>query len=256
MLINSQNVCFTTTAMPRPELLEKTYDSFSKHIKWLDFKKIKLIINVDTPRMGFEDLQQRYDRINKVCNKYFGEVAINISNQGNFPDAVKWVFSQVDTDFAINLEDDWELLCDLPVYICDFFTNKNIKQVGIRGSRNSVPRFVLSPSIMRADFCHFISRSLNRNKNPEQQIRDITKNRAEEFFAYWPYEDNKVMIRDLGRAWMQQTQYAGGFDSWTSWRHIANPIRRVIEQKYIDQNVEIDINALDGNYRRPNAPSN
>lgn len=253
MLINNDNICFTTTAMPRPELLERTYSSFSSNIKWLDFKKISLFINIDKPQNGMDNLEQRYEDIKSICAKYFAKVTVNISNRGNFPEAVKWVFSQVDREYVFNLEDDWELLCDLPSYICDFFYDKQIKQVGIRGSKNSQPRFVLSPSIMRADFCKYISNHLNRSKNPEEQVRSLTNRQASDIFAYWPYESEKVMLRDLGRAWLRQTSYAGGFESWTSWRYIANPIRRPIEQKYIDQNADIDTSKLDGNYRRPNA---
>lgn len=253
MLINNNNICFTTTAMPRPELLERTYASFCRNIKWLDFKQINLFINIDKPQHGMDDIEQKYEDIKSICQHYFAKVIINTSNRGNFAEAVKWIFSQVDTEYVFNLEDDWELLCELPDYVCDFFENKNIKQVGIRGSKNSQPRFVLSPSIMRADFCRYIANNLTSSKNPEEQIRNLTNRQASDIFAYWPYEPEKVMLKDLGRAWMQKTPYAGGFESWTSWRYVANPIRRIIEQKYIDQNVDIDLSKLDGNYRRPNA---
>jgi hypothetical protein len=69
------------------------------------------------------------------------------------------------------LEDDWELLCEIPEFVIDFFDNPKIMQVGLRASRNSTPRFVLSPSIMRGSFCRGLIDKINVYKNPEEQIR-------------------------------------------------------------------------------------
>lgn len=118
---NSENICFTTTAMPRPELLAKTYASFKQHLPWLDLKKCPLFINVDYFPHYYEDHAQRVQSVIDIAKEHFGEVTANIQERGNFPAAVKWIFSNANREFVFNLEDDWELLCDIPEYVAFFF---------------------------------------------------------------------------------------------------------------------------------------
>jgi len=252
---NSQNICFTTTAMPRPELLLQTYASFRKNLPWLDFKKIELFINIDRFPHTIDDAEKKTDEVIRVANEFFGKVTYNRHHFSNFPQAVKWIFSQPQTEYVFNLEDDWELLCELPEYFVDFFKNPKILQVGLRATKRSDPRFVLSPSIMRASFCREMSAKLNTSKNPEEQIRSYVAHMVHESFAYWPYESEKVVLKDLGRAWMKNTPFARGMDSWTSWRFLPNIITRAREQMIQDQNVEIDISKLDGKFRKPHVPN-
>lgn len=250
---NSNNTCITTTAVPRPELLEKTYDSFKKNISWLDFKKMTLFINIDRlPANPFPDLElENIEKCKKIASDYFGEVFINIG-YANFPQAVKWVFSQANKDFVFNIEDDWELLCDIPSKITDFFHNPDIIQVGLRAWKSSEPRFVLSPSLLRTSFCNLVSSKMNTSKNPEEQIRGINPYNTKKSFIYWPFEDNKIVLRDLGRPWMKTSCYGRGLDDFISWRFLPNSITRWRDQVYLDQGKDIDMSKLDGNFRGPN----
>jgi hypothetical protein len=70
-------------------------------------------------------------------------------------------------------------------------------------------------------------------------------------FAYWPYEKEKVVLKDLGRSWMKNTGFARGMDCWTSWRFIPNILVRGRHQNIQDQNLEIDLDKLDGKFERP-----
>jgi len=244
--------------MPRPELLARTYESFQKHIPWLDFKKCKLFINVDDfPQNVYSDILERHARVLEIGREYFKEV---VSNKGfsSFPKAVKWIFSQVDSEYVFNLEDDWELLCDIPDYIPSFFDNPDLVQVGFRAWKKSDPRFVLSPSILKASFCKFAADNMNVAKNPEQQIRDMNpyKNRMKECFIYWPYESEKIILRDLGRVWMKGEPFGRGMDDWKSWNFLPNPITRAREQSIWDQNADIDLSKLDGNFGGPSVSAN
>lgn len=250
-LINEENICFTTTAMPRAELLEKTYSSFEKNLPWLNFRKIKLFLNIDIFPHFDESLESKIEDVELVAKKYFNDVVVNKPARPSFPQAVKHLFHIVDKEYVMHVEDDWELLCEIPEFITDFFENNNILQVGLRASKNSKHRFVLSPSIMRSCFCKKMSQHLNNRKNPEEQIRHMTEVHAQKYFRYWPYEQDKVVLKDLGRNWMKNTPFARGTDEWTQWRFLPNVLTRTRDQRIQDQNIEIDISKLDGNFRRP-----
>jgi hypothetical protein len=253
---NSENICFTTTAMPRPELLVKTYSSFKQYLPWLDLKKCPLFINVDYFPHYYEDHAQRVQSVIDIAKEHFGEVTANVQERGNFPAAVKWIFSNANREFVFNLEDDWELLCDIPEYVASFFDDPKIIQVGFRAWKKSDPRFVLSPSILKTSFCHKVAAEMHTKRNPEWQIRGLNPYKVEESFIYWPYEDNKIILRDLGRTWMKDTPFARGMDTWTSWEFVPNVLIRAREQLIQDQNSEIDISKLDGNFRGKDVPNN
>jgi hypothetical protein len=211
----------------------------------------------DFPQNIHEDIKKRHSDVLEVAHEYFGEV---VSNRGyaSFPKAVHWLFSQVDREYVFNLEDDWELLCDLPDYIPSFFDDPKIIQVGFRAWNKSDPRFVLSPSILKSSLCKYAAQHMNITKNPEEQIRTLNpyKAKIEEHFIYWPYESDKVILRDLGRSWMKDTPFARGMDDWRSWRFVANTLIRAREQTIMDQNACIDLSKLDGNFRGKDVPVN
>lgn len=247
---NSENTCFTTTAMPRPELLDKTYDSFQRHIPWLDFKKTTLFLNIDhfpggpEPEIEKENIYKNID----IAYKYFGNVVSNIG-YSCFPRAVKWIFSQANKEFIFNLEDDWELLCDMPENSVDFFDNPKIIQIGYRAWKRNDSRFVLSPSFIRSSFCNLIASKMNDGRNPEEQIRGLNPFKVDESFIYWPFETDKIILRDLGRAWIKTSCFGRGLDDFTRWRFLPNSVTRWRDQLCLDQNADIDLSKLDGNFR-------
>lgn len=244
---STDNISFTTTAMPRPELISKTYESFKNHIKWLDLKKIKLYLNIDPFPIG--DSKEQTNQVIEIAQSYFKEVVVRNEYIASFPSAVKWIFSQVETEYVFNLEDDWELLCDIPDYIPDFFeSNPKLIQIGFRAWKKSDPRFVLSPSILKSSFCKYVSSKMHTGKNPEEQIRGLNPYNVDDCFMYWPYESDKILLRDLGRSWMKTTSFGRGLDTFTKWSFLSNPITRERLQIIQDQNSEIDISKLDGRF--------
>lgn len=245
---NSNNTCVTTTAMPRPELLEITYNSFQKNIPWLSFKDMTLYLNIDKFPTDIEgDMETKIEKTIATANKYFGNVIVNIG-YSCFPKAVKWVFSSANKDFVLNLEDDWELLCEVPSYFQDFFENPDIMQVGLRAWKKSDPRFVLSPSILRTSFCNKVASLIHDFRNPEEQIRGVNpyNNKLSKHFIYWPYESEKVILKDMGREWLRNSIYGKDGCDFTKWRFLPNIITRAREQIDIDQNKEINLAKLDG----------
>jgi len=252
---NSENTCVTTTSMPRPELLEITYKSFQRNMPWLDFKKMTLFLNIDHFPGGHEPEKER-ENIEKniaVASCYFDKVISNLGDS-SFPKAVKWIFSQANKEFVFNLEDDWELLCNIPEDSVRFFENKEIIQVGYRAWKRNDPRFVLSPSFIRSSFCNFVASKMNDGRNPEEQIRGINPYKKE-LFIYWPLETDKIILKDLGRTWIKSSCYGRGLDDFVTWKFLPNSITRWREQLCLDQNSDIDLTKLDGNFRRPDVPN-
>lgn len=45
--IDETSLSFTTTAMPRPELVRKVYESFTQNLAGLNLKQVALYINID-----------------------------------------------------------------------------------------------------------------------------------------------------------------------------------------------------------------
>lgn len=250
---NSENTCVTTTAMPRPELLDITYKSFQKHMPWLDFKKMTLFLNIDRFPGGHEPVieEENIGKVLSIASSYFGTVVSNIG-YSCFPKAVKWVFSQVNKEFVFNLEDDWELLCDIPESSVSFFENSKIIQVGYRAWKRNDPRFVLSPSFIRSSFCSLVASKMNDGRNPEEQIRGLNPFKTDESFIYWPFETDKVLLKDLGRSWIKTSCFGRGLDDFVRWKFLPNSITRWREQLCLDQNTDIDVSKLDGNFRGPN----
>ncbi|MBK6949582.1 MAG: hypothetical protein IPH16_17215 [Haliscomenobacter sp.] len=92
---------FTTTSMPRPELLERTYRSFSINLKGCSLSDFKLFINVDP----FVDDAADYERNQciQIAKKYFKEVIWRRPVSPNFSMALKWLWSNAKDDYIFNL---------------------------------------------------------------------------------------------------------------------------------------------------------
>ena len=244
-LPNTKNMCFTTTAMPRPELLERTYASFSANLSWLDFKQMKLFLHLDRYPWRLDDSEDaKAEQVVEIAQKYFGEVVVKRGEYPNFSNAVKWIFTNADKDYIFNLEDDWELLVPLSDKFVQYFEDDKVIQVGLRASQNSQQRFVLSPSIMRSKFAKSASASLIAKKNPELTIRTWNPHKVDDSFIYWPIEKHQVILKDLGRSWMKTTAFGRGTDEWTTWKFLPNSLTRARQQEIADQNLQINYEIL------------
>lgn len=192
----------TTTAMPRPELLDKTYSSFVRHT---DIQFDRLFLNVDSfPDMSAEERLEKSQACIDVAKKYFHEVISNITEVGCFPAAVKWCWQLADTDYILHLEDDWELFTDaclsdlLPMFTPDIY------QVSLRAYARQTPRFMLCPSLIRQDCYKAVAENLPADKNPEVWIRLQNRWKSVTYPAI-PYD--KIIIKDLGRDWLRDSKW-------------------------------------------------
>ena len=189
---------FTTTALSRPEILEKTYKSFLSNIKGENISECTLYINIDPiPNNG---LQQ--DTL-IVAKKYFKNVIYRMSEQPNFSDAINWCWSNTKTPYIFHLEDDWILLKKININnIFDLFNKTKALEIILRAYNTKYKKLALSPSIWKFNLYKTFAGKLNININPEVQLRDkkfahaFTKNNI-------IVEGKNVIVKDIGRDWLK-----------------------------------------------------
>lgn len=217
--INEKNLSFTTTAMPRPEIVAKTYESFTKNLQGLNFKKISLYINIDRfPEDG--DDTKRHEVVD-IAQHYFGNVIVNMPKTSNFAAAIKWCFSKVETIYNFHLEDDWELMTPFKVSSFNrFFLPPHIQQVALRSRENVRQDFWLCPSFIRGEFCREMSEKMSVSENPEVEIRNIKNLEGvygKSSFVYFPFDFKSLIVKDIGRPWIDSSIYDRGATHFTSW---------------------------------------
>lgn len=217
--INESTLNFTTTAMPRAEVLATTYDSFSKNLRGLDFKKITLFINID--RFPGDDDDTKRHEVADVARSYFGKVIVNMPQTSNFAAAVKWCFSRVEAPFNFHLEDDWQLLSEIKVStLTRLFIPPHIQQVALRSRENVRQDFWLCPSVIRGNFCRQMAAKMRITENPEVEIRHIKnweKVYGESSFVYFPFDFKNLIVQDIGRSWIKSTTFQRKGTHFTSW---------------------------------------
>lgn len=202
--------------MRRPDVLARTYDSFTANLRDVDWTECRLWINVDPGGPG-----DAWDVV-AAARKYFGDVVANVPSQCNFAAAVKWCWSRpFTTPFALSLEDDW--LLTQPVSVLDLVAlmrDPGLSCVNL----NCYPfikdhRINLSPGLMRSSHANKLSERLNLTDNPEQQLR--THHRGRTLPNHEPYRGvqfGSKVIRDIGRAalansgWRKSTSIT--FNEW------------------------------------------
>ena len=217
--INETTLTFTTTAMPRPEILSRTYDSFTRNLLGLDFKKITLFLNID--RLPGGDDEDRRREVLEVARHYFGTVIVNTPKTSSFSAAVNWCFSQLNTPFNFHLEDDWELLVPIKISMIEtLFQPEHIQQVALRSRENVRQDFWLCPALARSEFCRKMARQMNLTENPEVEIRRLKNEDCaydKSHFVYFPFDFKAMIVQDLGRPWMRSSAFNRGSTHFTSW---------------------------------------
>lgn len=217
--INWKTLSFTTTAMPRPEIVQATYHSFTRNLHGLDFSKVTLYINIDSfPRI--KDDHKRQEVVD-IARRYFGNVVVNMPDTPSFAVAVKWCFSMIETPYNFHLEDDWELLTPFQISSFNqFFIPPHVQQVALRSRGNVRQDFFLCPSFIRGNFCREMAEKMNTSENPEVEIRNIKNKEGiyrKESFVMYPFDTQSLVVRDTGRAWIKTSSYERGGTHFVKW---------------------------------------
>lgn len=207
------NLDFTTTAVARPNILDKTLRSFSSNLKGINLKNCRIIINIDPLPKNVKRKE-----VVKIAGRYFGDVLYNLPNKPNFTAAYNWVWSNAETDYIFNLEDDWKLKVEVDVpFLLEYFNkNKKLLQVILRAYRYRYRTCALSPSIIHRRLYSAVGGNLNININPEAQLRGEKfgikmphrgKKNKYRLIRVYPKRSKKVILQDLGRSWIMKTKF-------------------------------------------------
>uniref|UniRef100_A0A6M3L343 Glycosyltransferase n=1 Tax=viral metagenome TaxID=1070528 RepID=A0A6M3L343_9ZZZZ len=246
------NIDIAMTAIIRPEVINKTLKSFCREAFSKRNHKYRLIINVDP--IGRSDVDSM--SVISICKRYFPkeDIIFNTPNMPSFPKAVKWVWSQVQSEFVFHLEDDWLLLknIDLNDMILTFrkydnlaslrLSNKKLKVVGTRlidvgPLRYEYKReihkklnvaigrgvsFSLNPSLMRCSVIKSIVPLLKENVNPEKQLRKAN-HVLRDIIMKWDYGvygtpgDRACVDGSIGRYWREKMRFKKPNKSFITW---------------------------------------
>lgn len=206
---------FTTTAMARPMIVDRTFASFSKNLQDIDLKECRLFINIDPLPSGV-----KRKKVIAVAKKYFKEVHYNLPKKANFTAAVNWIWSNAESEFIFNLEDDWELIrpVSVPHLLTYFEKRENLFQVILRAYRYRYRTCVLSPSITHRRLYSAVGGNLNTTINPEAQLRGerfgikmpTSGGKGKKPLIIYPKNSRTVILRDIGRKWIRKTKYKKG----------------------------------------------
>lgn len=237
-----KNVDVTTTATLRPEILEHTYDSFTKNLFIPHVANYRCVLNID--QIG-DDVSPM--AVVDVARKFFSDVLWHISEKPNFGNAQRWTWSHTNAEYVFNLEDDWEML--RPVDFADMLTimeenptlahlrlssfpAKNLpkgcpKGEGVclrqwnryipwNGRFFEVPEFRLKqlgysnhPSLLRGEFCRKVAIYFHDDWSPEKTLKGRYPELRTEllkwrFGVYHEYRNGAMpTTRDHGRHWRE-----------------------------------------------------
>lgn len=226
----------TTTAMPRPEVLEKTFRSFRNYLNECDLEHSQLLINIDP----FVDQKARLLRSDcmAVAGRYFGSVQSRLPDHPNFALALRWLWESTDESLILHLEDDWELvesvnlktlIEQMNVTCCDHLMLR-------AWTWQSYP-FCLGPGLLRRRLYKFCASVLTGAENPETTLRKALQ--AEKYSSIvHPRDRYAVVLRDIGRSWMRKAGYVRGGGSFVTWERETD-INTTDHDRLADQNEEL-----------------
>jgi hypothetical protein len=199
--------------MPRPDIIETTYKSFSENLEGIELAECKLLLNIDP--VCSENLQENIEATKAVAAKYFGEVVVQVPDKPNFTAAVDWCWTTAETEFIFHLEDDWELREKVNVpKVISTMRNDSIKHVILRAYSYKYNKMALSPCIIHRDYYKRFSGDFDYNINPEIQLRKTFVKKEEIIVA------GKIpIVFDLGRTWLKTQPFKrpkvkGDFTAW------------------------------------------
>lgn len=221
-----KSIDLTLVAGSRPELLQRTLESFKKHV--FGFVPIsQVFVNID--RYGGTE-SDRNESIEIILN-FFPDACVSTPTISSFGSAVKHLWSLPQTENFLHLEDDWVAIQDIRLDRLRFPPDARTKQWllvkpqvsqsiltsyrfrPVRGipfflPNPSRPAFATSPSILNSAFAHRVSQLMKPDLNPEKQMfnglnpsleTDLKNFRSQALVSWW----EKPLIIDIGREWQK-----------------------------------------------------
>ena len=215
----SETVDFCTTAMIRPELLRRTYESFTEKLLDIPWDDTQLFLNVDPLPPGDAE------KVVAVAKEFFGHVTSRTPDKPNFAAAVKWCWSSAGAPFLFHLEDDWVLRRPVSInaLLEHFGTKKEgVMQIALRAYRYKYRMYCLSPGIFRAALYKRMAPQFDTSVNPEFQLHAL-KHSPKTVRGYTDI-GTRPLVADIGREWIIGKPYAkvrgkGRKRTFITWDH-------------------------------------
>ena len=221
-MFGKEKMIFTSTAMPRPEIAERCFKSFSENLVDIDTRdRGAIYINIDPFPYTTVEEQNEIDRLSDevidVCEKYFRHVVFRKAEKPNFTKALKWVWSQTFSKTIVHIEEDWILNRPIEIYpLIERVRNQRLYQLVFRALDcrkygGFYPTNCLSPSIFHSRYYKAIAKGLDVDLNPEHQMH-----RKGRFDIETPYHDkgkyiqacpDEIIVEDIGREWLKNSPY-------------------------------------------------
>ena len=196
----------------RPKLLNLTLASFQKHFL-NQFGKCRIILNIDP--VGEENSSQ--DEILELVNRYSDNVIACTPKTGNFSQAVRWAWSQVESPYFLHLEDDWFLKKRVlkGAILEQFGFDEKLAGIRLNLSRNPKKQplysdgISLNPSIFKTSIIKSLLGDFDIDKDPEKQFRNHRLLNDCNFLYYGKKNEGSFVI-DTGKKWRK----ANSFSKW------------------------------------------
>jgi hypothetical protein len=218
--------------MSRPEIIERTYNSFNKSFNLKDYN---LILNIDPiPGVSQKENDERAEQCHKTACSYFNSVDYSYGF-GNFSMALKTVWEKAAKQkikYVFHLEDDWELTEKISMndLVSEIQSHPMYFQVCLRAyfmqtKSSSGYCFCLTPSLIKRRAIRSFFPVLTDNSNPEETIRKSCRrdtNYASSYASGYvrPFPADRIVLKDIGTEWRNKNNitfdnmYAGNWNSW------------------------------------------
>ena len=220
------SIDLTLVAGSRPELLQRTLESFKKHV--FGFVPIsKVFVNIDRHGGSESDRSECVE----IILSFFPDACVSTPSISSFGSAVKHLWSLPQTENFLHLEDDWVAIQDIrldrlklpPVARTKqwFLVKPQVSQSILTSYRfrpvrgipfflpnPTSPAFTTSPSILNSAFAHRVSQLMKPDLNPEKQMfnglnpsleEELKNFRSKALVSWW----EKPLITDIGREWQK-----------------------------------------------------
>lgn len=197
----------TMTAARRPDLLERTLSSFTERL----FKRLRVrtfYLNID-PIWG---TPEQADQVEKIARSHFESLVIRRPDTPSYAGAVKWLWSQPNTEWFLHLEDDWLLSHRISLRRLKIQASiPDVAQINLnnwsRLSRRRRPaKLGLCPMFCRTEFAKVASLHMDPSLDPDKQFRHGTNEILEKATKSWrsvyfgtPFTARTAI--DIGREW-------------------------------------------------------
>lgn len=241
------------TATRRPEILQRTLDSFWDNAFMHSAQKFKIRINIDP--VG-HDISS-YEVLDVVRKYPWIDIEYNMPVKPSFPLAFVWAMDHDDSAMTFMLEEDWELLRPLDIdamcAILDAIPSLALLRLPIFKSANDSMKnwstlypwnglyfecphehrrglgFCGHPSMIKTRFLVDTVPLVDPLRNPEKQYHygsrtDLLNLVLQWKYGVWGHPNDGPYIKDIGREWMVANGFSKGEDKahFTQWRKIQN----------------------------------